>query len=266
MTTVLVKLRAFIILTSQKRYPGHAAIMTGEMREHILAEIRRLAASTGKVPGKLVFARETGIREHQWSGVLWARWSDALAAAGFEKNCLQGRFATEDVLLKIVEACRYYGRVPSSSELKLYRVENPSFPSHNTVTNHFPTKALLLKALVQYSNKACEYSDIASMLPELTDFGQGRLSISKKKEEGSVYLLRSGLHYKIGRSDELERRVKEIRIALPEAVTLVHTIRTDDPSGIETYWHRRFADRRANGEWFELRPNDVTAFKKRKYQ
>ena len=237
------------------------------MRERIVAEIKRLAADAdGKPPGKQVFARQTGIREHQWSGVIWARWGDALAEAGFSKNELQGRFETADVVTHIAAACRLYGRVPTVSEMKLRRRDDPGFPSKGAIANHFPTRAALLAALTRHAAHDPSFSDVAAMLPKPRQEAAAKALPSASEAEGVVYLLASGAHYKIGRSSEIERRIKEVRVALPETVTLLHAIRTDDPPGIEAYWHRRFADRRANGEWFNLTPADVAAFRRRKFQ
>lgn len=82
---------------------------------------------------------------------------------------------------------------------------------------------------------------------------------------GYVYLMKSGKHYKIGRSNAPGRRQYELAIQLPDPVVAVHTIKTDDPAGIEKYWHQRFGDRRKNGEWFELRREDVSAFRRRTF-
>ena len=77
--------------------------------------------------------------------------------------------------------------------------------------------------------------------------------------------MKSGKYYKIGRSSCAEKREYEISLQLPEKATLVHKIKNDDPPGIERYWHERFKDKRKGGEWFDLRPSDIAAFKRRKF-
>jgi hypothetical protein len=166
------------------------------------------------------------------------------------------------LLRSFADAVRHFKKIPTTAELRMFGKNNPDFPSHSTFTNNFRAKGEFLGKLREWIAKEDEYADIAALIPEEVQ-KQAKLAPTK---EGFVYLIKSGAHYKIGRSDELERRVKEIRIALPEAATLVHSIRTDDPAGIEAYWHRRFADRQANGEWFKLSNTDVAAFKRRKFQ
>ncbi len=69
--------------------------MSGEKRsfdmtkEHILAEIRRTALANGGTPlGRARFFAETGIREADWLGRFWIRWSEAISEAGFSPNRL----------------------------------------------------------------------------------------------------------------------------------------------------------------------------------
>jgi len=235
------------------------------MKEAILADIRRFAAENdGNPPGVKAFENLTGITQGKWRGVYWARWSDALAEAGFAPNAMIGRRDSDDLLRKVANLCRRLGKMPTNSDMRLYVRTDPTFPNDKTVAHHFGRMTDLVAALRKLSALP-EYEDIASMLP---DEGQAQSSVglAKGMSEGAVYLLRSGQHYKIGRSDQIERRLKEISIALPEATTLIHTIRTDDASGIEAYWHKRFADRRMNGEWFRLTAEDVKAFRRRTFQ
>ena len=79
-----------------------------------------------------------------------------------------------------------------------------------------------------------------------------------------MYLLKAGRFYKIGKTNAIGRREYELAIQLPSKPTLIHTIKTDDPTGIEAYWHKRFEQKRKNGEWFELAAADVAVFKQRK--
>jgi hypothetical protein len=233
------------------------------MRDKILIEIRRIAEkSGGQPPGRMTFERETGIRETAWRGIYWARWSDAITEAGLEPNLAPAKFEANFFLGKIASACRHYGKIPTFAELRLYAKIDGEFPSKTTFGNHFRSKEQMLSQLSDWLERNSDFSDVAAMMPQSTASG----SNSNGMSDGYVYLIQSGNHYKIGRSDDIERRMKEIRIALPDTAKMVHNIRTDDPAGIEAYWHRRFAEKRANGEWFKLAAADIAAFKKRKYQ
>ena len=143
---------------------------------------------------------------------------------------------------KVAVACRHFGRAPSSAELRMYKKVDRDFASHN-MASAFGGKVNLMRRLAEWARANPGYEDVAAMVPH--EVSPTNAESRAATLEGFVYLIRSGPHYKIGRGEELERRVKQIRVALPEAASLVHAIRTDDPAGIEGYWHRRFADRRA---------------------
>lgn len=193
------------------------------MRDQILNEIRRLAARDGSPPGRDKFTRETGISPSQWSGVIWARWGDALVEAGYAPNSLQPRRDATSLLREVAVACRSFGRFPSSQDMRLYRRTHPDFPSRAGIPRHFGSINELIHALHQWCDANPDYADVAAFLPEETPSSPSEGPIPPPRgKEGYVYLIKSGDHYKIGRSDDLERRVKQIKIALPEAATLIH--------------------------------------------
>ena len=233
------------------------------MRERIVTEIKRLVSATGKVPGVKAFENETGILRREWTGKIWVRWSEAIKEAGFTPNALVQRFDSQQVLKKVIECSEVIGRLPSNGDLRLYAYQNEGFPSNGTVENHFPRRALLIEAIRDFVKDKPSHAHILAMLPDTNPVAKQTQSFSNY---GHVYLLKAGDYYKIGQSSDLEKRVKSINVALPDKATLEHAISTDDPPGIEAYWHRRFAVHRANGEWFKLSKADVLAFKKRKFQ
>jgi hypothetical protein len=79
---------------------------------------------------------------------------------------------------------------------------------------------------------------------------------------GYVYLVQSVTgYYKIGRAKDPRKRTKTFGVKLPFEIELAHIIACADYLQAESYLHEKFADKRANGEWFLLSEGDVVYIK-----
>jgi len=239
-------------------------------RESVIDEIRRIAAENGgRAPGWKLFRSETGLSESSWRGRYWARWSDALIDAGFEANERSKAYADGELFEALIRVARKYGHLPTSSEYKLAARDDHDLPSFAAVERLGP-RTVFLQKLANFVHENPAFSDVTQFfdgMPVNSARNAATVADTKREAEhdGFVYLIKSGRYYKIGRSNAAGRREREIALQLPEAAKTLHVIRTDDPAGIESYWHTRYADKRKNGEWFDLNQTDVAAFKRRKF-
>lgn len=84
----------------------------------------------------------------------------------------------------------------------------------------------------------------------------------RKLLKGFVYLIRYGNSnfYKIGMSKKPLERIKQLQSAIPEVLTLLHTIETSDMTSLEAYFHEAFSGNRVRSEWFEMTNSDISLF------
>lgn len=239
--------------------------MTQLPKEQVLALYNRLVKKHGGKPiGERIFVRESGVSRYYWQGGLWSSWSALQAEAGHVPNSATDKIEDEVVLQGFAEVALDMGKIPSEADLMVRRRIDSSLPSKGTFRRWGGRDALLEKVRV-FCELNDKYQRVAEMLSgSAEDNTEQRLKT--KEVEGFVYLLRSGKSYKLGRTNATGRRLRELAIQLPQKPDTVHVIETDDPEGIEQYWHRRFAEKRQGGEWFSLSADDVKAFKRRRYQ
>jgi len=240
-------------------------------KQYILSEIKRTADDNdGRPLGIDRFREETGIRKEDWYGIHWVKWSDAQLEAGYEPNQFgEPAFDEEWMITKISELARDIGHIPTRPECKMRKREDPDFPNITTIRNRLGNRAELIARIKEFCITQEGWKDILGFcekaIAELPKQELNNNDDSTQPETGHVYMLKHGKVYKIGRSTDASRRHKDIRVQMPYKTEEVHVIETDDPVGIEAYWHNRFKDKRLEGEWFELTAADVRAFKKRRF-
>lgn len=229
----------------------------------IIREIRRLAADGGgTAPGQTKFEGATGISSGSWRGKYWRRWGEALKEAGFDENSRTEAHSAETLILALIRLTRKNKRFPTYADLRMERNTDKAFPGHMAFgrLGRLPERVKIVR---DFALGSADYADILSLLPAHAE-EEMLADAPVDRADGFVYMVKLGKHYKIGKTFSVPRRHREIALELPEKPDLVHCLRTDDPAGIEAYWHTRFANKRTNGEWFALTREDVQAFKKRK--
>ncbi|MBN1796449.1 MAG: GIY-YIG nuclease family protein [Sedimentisphaerales bacterium] len=236
---------------------------------HIIDEIIRTAKENNGIPlGINTFAHVTGIKRSDWRGKYWVAWSDAVTEAGYKPNILQSAYDEKVLIEHVVSLIREIRKFPTIGHFRLKAHNTKEFPSYNPF-RRLGKKQEMAQKILDYCKSKPGYEDIIEIC-------KGVLVSSEKEERevdsggaelrfSFVYLMKSGQYYKIGRSDCVEKRNYEIGTKLPEELKIIHKIKTDDPSGIEAYWHKRFEDKRKRGEWFDLSSSDVKAFRRRKF-
>lgn len=237
-------------------------------KDYIIQEIIRTTKENGGKPlGMQKFENATGIKKWEWLGRHWSKWSDALMEVGYEPNKFNESYNEEIVLRKLISLIREIKKFPSSGELKLKIYNDKTFPS-TTVFEKLGKQKEKIAKVIEYCKNKEEMFDILEICLPLLNSEKEIIETETTLENtnfGFVYLMKSGRYYKIGRSNDADRRAYELRIILPEKLEVIHKIKTDDPIGIEEYWHKRFKDKRKNGEWFELTRQDIEIFRRRKF-
>lgn len=231
----------------------------------IIDEIRRIAlANNGKPPGVAKFINETGIKKAEWYPQLWLRWGDALIEAGFESNLKCVAYDKEYLIERYIELIEEYDRLPLEGEIRVKKKIDSTLPSHSAFRK-LGTKYERAVAVIEYSRKRSVHNHIIKICEDIIrSTPKQDYNNDYETNIGYVYLIKHGSRneYKIGKTLNPLRREGEIRLQLPEKITPIHYIETDDPSGIEAYWHRRFEDKRKEGEWFELTSKNINSFKR----
>ncbi len=231
-------------------------------KDQILDEYKKLKASLGAAPDSKTFYEKTPVSKYALEAAFGGRaYSKLQKAAGDEPRTFTSPGRSHAEFFETYGTCvRELQALPTEAEWRHRKIQ--------------PTVSGYCKKLnLRWSEMPGRFREWASDKPEWKDVVHICVSQSASKPRGAkqktlavrgyVYLAKSGIHFKIGKTNAVGRREYELRLQLPERVKTIHVIKTDDPAGIEAYWHKRFEAKRKQGEWFQLSKDDIDAFKSR---
>jgi predicted GIY-YIG superfamily endonuclease len=113
-----------------------------------------------------------------------------------------------------------------------------------------------------FASKGTEKIDsIKSGIQELVD--RGYVYYDKLEDnEGCVYVVGDTYgNYKIGLSNDFEKRLTSYRTAMPNEPEVIVVIKTKNMVDLEKKLHKKYKDRHIKNEWFRLTESDLEYLK-----
>lgn len=228
-------------------------------REQILDAYKAFAARTkGAPPGKRQFLKAyPELNDHVFRSGFWRSWKAFQLDAGIAPNAKVQRLPDRPILEGLARLTRKLGRVPTTDDIAFARKSDNTIPSEATVRKRAPTDAARAALLQEFCASSAEWADVLGLIKPALQVAAAR----PNTQHAVVYLMQHGKRFKVGKSVDLDERLRNAKTWITDARYLWY-IETDDPFGVEKYWHGRFKAKSLGGEWFRLSNDDVAAFKK----
>lgn len=237
-------------------------------KEEIIKELQKCAKeNSGNTPSEEKFYENTKIIKYDRMKY-WPNYGELVDEAGLTPNKFDKTKYSHEQLCKIfIKAIRENGKWPTRGVLDVKHFNDSDFPASATFYEKLGLTRDLAKTILAYIKDKQGYDDIidiCSLVLKKYENGKEYGEDIENATHGWVYLIKHGSRneYRIGKTTNPLRRLGENRIELPEGAVPIHSIKTTDMTGVETYWLNRFKLKRMNGDWFNLNRTDVNEFKR----
>lgn len=133
-------------------------------------------------------------------------------------------------------------------------------------------KSIQLKEVFESEEylEKCKHNKKGCKSKGINDFRNKNASITNRKRfpNSELYILKiEGQDlYKIGVSQNISRRLKDISNAMPYVVSLLYLFKINNAYDLENYLHNLFIIKHLKNEWFSLNNNDLNECLKEVYK
>jgi len=240
-------------------------------REDVLSKIKEWSRENGdSTPSEKVFFEYAGIGIHDLKKLGWSYYGALVKEAGLKPNKFdKTKYSKKNLTDLFINTIREENKWPTRGELDVKHYHNQNFPNYATFVNQLGLTGDIARSIldqVKYKKGFEDIEKICSLVAE--KYKKDEIGRNDHQTVGEVYMFKyvnQSQPIKVGRSNDSFRRGIELSAGAHDRLELIYNIKTDDPEGIEKYWHnrfRRFGREELANEWFKLKPDDIKAFKR----